>query len=59
VTRTQVALAFVLRHPSNVIPIVGTQKPERIKEAAGAASIQLTRRAWYDIVEAYRGAPMP
>ncbi|MEM0929522.1 MAG: aldo/keto reductase [Pseudomonadota bacterium] len=59
VTRTQVALAFVLGQPSNVIPIVGTQKPERIKEAAAAAAIQLTRREWYDIVEAYRGAPMP
>jgi len=58
-TRTQIALAFVLRHPGSPIAIIGTQKVERIKEAAGALSVTLSARDWYDIIEAYRGKPMP
>lgn len=58
-TRTQIALAFALKHQANIIPIVGTQKPERIQEAAGAVAIELSARDFYDLVEAYRGEPMP
>ena len=57
--RACIALAFVLRHPSNTIPIIGTQKPERIASLAKAADITLEARDWYDIGEAYRGEPMP
>lgn len=59
VTRTQIALAFVLRHPAGPIAIIGTQKVERIGEAAGALNVTLSARDWYDIIEAYRGKPMP
>ncbi len=58
-SRSSVALAFVLQHPANVIPIIGTQSLGRIAEAASAASVQLSRRDWYDLVEARRGCPMP
>ena len=58
-TRTQVALAFTLSHQANVVPIIGTQTPDRIREAAGASHVELTAREFYDLVEAYRGEPMP
>ncbi len=58
-TRLAVALAFLLVHPSAVIPIVGTQRLERIREAATALQVELTRSEWYDIVEAARGEPLP
>ena len=58
-TRTQIALAFCLRHPANVIPIIGTQTEDRIAEAAKANAVELSRRDWYDLVEARRGVPMP
>lgn len=58
-TRTQIALAFTMAHGAHVIPIIGTQKPKRIIEAAGAAEIILTARDFYDIIEAYRGKVMP
>ena len=58
-TRTQIALAFCRSHGASVIPIIGTQRDARIKEAAGAAHISLSRRDWYDIIEARRGAAMP
>ncbi|MEL7480862.1 MAG: aldo/keto reductase [Pseudomonadota bacterium] len=59
VDRTTIALAFTLRHPAGIIPIIGTQRTDRIIEAATAATVQLSRRDWYDLVEARRGAPMP
>lgn len=57
--RSCVALAFLMGHPAGVVPIVGTQTPARIRNAASAVEIPLTRRDWYDILEARRGTPMP
>jgi predicted oxidoreductase len=39
--------------------LIGTQREARIKDAAGATAINLTARQIYDLVEAYRGVPMP
>jgi predicted oxidoreductase len=51
-TRTAVALAFVLAHPSRPIPIIGTQRPERIRQAAAALEVNLSRSDWYRLVAA-------
>lgn len=58
-SRGQIALAFTLRSQANVIPIIGTQKVERIIESAAAADLELSAREFYDLVEAYRGVGMP
>ncbi len=58
-TRSNIALAFTMSHGADVIPIIGTQKTERIIDSAKAAHVLLTAREFYDIVEAYRGTPMP
>lgn len=58
-TRSNVALAFTMGHGADVIPIIGTQKTERIIESAKAAKVPLTARDFYDIIEAYRGQKMP
>jgi len=59
VSRTVVALAWLLKHPSRILPIVGTTKPERIREATTAAELDLTREEWYRLLVAARGEPMP
>ena len=58
-TRSAVALAFVMRHPSRPIPILGTQNPSRIAAATDALKINLSRAEWYSLVVAARGVPMP
>jgi aryl-alcohol dehydrogenase-like predicted oxidoreductase len=58
-TRSAVALAFVMRHPSRPMPILGTQNPARIAAATDALKINLTRAEWYSLVVAARGVPMP
>jgi predicted oxidoreductase len=59
VSRTVLALAWLLKHPSNIIPIVGSTNPERIREAVQATELELTREEWYRLLTAARGEPLP
>jgi aryl-alcohol dehydrogenase-like predicted oxidoreductase len=42
VTRAQVALAWLLRHPTVVAPIVGATKPEHLDDAVASLALELT-----------------
>lgn len=57
--RAGIALAFVLAHPARPIALVGSQSPDRLKEAALAADITLTRADVYALIEAAEGVPLP
>jgi len=59
VTRSAVALAWLLRHPSRIVPIVGSRDPQRIREAAAAVQVKLTRDEWYRLLLAARGKALP
>ena len=59
VSRTAVAYAWILAHPSRPIPIVGSQQPARIREAAEALKVSFTRAEWYAVLTAARGEPLP
>jgi predicted oxidoreductase len=58
-TPTQLALAWILNHPAGIIPLVGSNNPEHIREAAGATEIELSRTDWYKLWVASRGANVP
>jgi predicted oxidoreductase len=53
--RTAVTLAWLLRHPSGIVPIVGSADPKHIRQAAKADQVDLSREQWYRIMEAARG----
>jgi len=59
VSRTVVALAFVLAHPSAPVAIIGTQQVDRVAEAMQAVQVRLSRAEVYEIVQASEGAPLP
>jgi len=59
VPRTAVAYAWVMAHPARPIPIIGSQQPGRIREAAQAFDVKLTRDDWYAILTASRQEPLP
>ena len=44
---TAVALAWILRHPAKMQPVVGTMNTERLASCAKAAEIHLSREDWY------------
>ncbi|MFM9840276.1 MAG: aldo/keto reductase family oxidoreductase [Cyclobacteriaceae bacterium] len=50
-TYSQLALAWLLKHPSNIFPILGTTKPERIIEAAKSIGINLDKQDWFDMLK--------
>jgi predicted oxidoreductase len=59
VSRTVAALAWLLKPPSRIVPIVGSTNPERIREAARTTELELTREEWYRLLEAARGQRLP
>jgi len=58
-SRAAVALAWILAHPAGVIPILGTQRIERIKDSMGALSVEMDRTTWNRILVAAQGEPLP
>ncbi len=50
-----VLVAWLLRHPARIQPILGTTKPERIKAACRADGVQMSREEWYRLFAAGRG----
>jgi len=47
---SQLALAWLMQHPSGIFPIIGTTQPDRIVESAKALSIQLDRQDWFEML---------
>jgi predicted oxidoreductase len=56
---TAIALAWLLKHPAGIQPVVGSANPDRIRQAAKADEIDLTREEWYRLLLAARGEPLP
>lgn len=56
---TVIALAWLLKHPSGIIPIVGSNNPQHLRDATAADDIELSREQWYTILLAARGKALP
>lgn len=54
-----VGLAWLLKHPARIIPVVGSTQSQNIKDATRADSLDLTRDEWYRLLEAARGERLP
>ena len=52
-----IALAWILKLPADVLPIVGTTTPERIRESLRALEVPYSREDWYRLLEARAGKP--
>ncbi|MEM8984027.1 MAG: aldo/keto reductase [Pseudomonadota bacterium] len=59
VSSPDLALAWVLRHPARIAPVIGTLTPTRIETAVAATHLTLERADWYRLLEARRGRPVP
>lgn len=55
----QILLAWLMKHPAGIIPVLGTTKAERIKTAILARSIDLSREEWYMLLRAATGHEVP
>ena len=52
VSNTTIAVAWLLRHPAHMQPVIGTMNVERLKDCIKAADVTLTREEWYAIYRA-------
>jgi predicted oxidoreductase len=55
VSRQVIAIAWLLKHPARIQPIIGTTQPDRIRDAVQATTFELTRDEWYRLYEAALG----
>ena len=58
-TPEAVAIAWLLRHPAGIQPIIGTRNAERIRQTVPGDAVELTRIEWYRLLAAARGAGVP
>jgi predicted oxidoreductase len=59
VSRSALSLAWLLRHPAGIVPIVGSISPEHIADATRADAVELSREDWYRILIAARMQGLP
>ncbi len=55
----QILLAFLFRHPSGIIPVIGSTKIDRLKSALGASAILLGQEEWFLLWRASTGHEVP
>jgi predicted oxidoreductase len=59
VDRAAVAVAFLLRHPAHILPVLGTNNLDRIKTISDATKVELDRETWFKLYEAALGKEVP
>jgi predicted oxidoreductase len=55
VDETAVAIAWLLAHPSRILPVLGTNSLDRIKGMSAALDVKMDRQTWYEIYTAVLG----
>ena len=54
-----VAVAFLLRHPARIVPVMGTNDPVRIAAFADALRVEIDRETWFELYAAALGHDVP
>jgi predicted oxidoreductase len=52
VPNTAIVIAWILRHPARIQPVVGTTNPKRLRDICRASGVELSRPEWYRIYRA-------
>ena len=58
-TEDQLLLAWVLKHPSRIHPVIGTTSHQRIKDAAKSIKIEMELEDWFLLLVASQGHKVP
>jgi predicted oxidoreductase len=59
VDRAAVAVAWLLRHPARICPVMGTNSIERIRGFSDAFRVEMDRQTWFEIYAAALGHEVP
>ena len=58
-TEDQLLLAWIKKHPSGIIPVVGTTNKERLSNAQQSVNITLEKEDWFALLVASQGHKVP
>lgn len=58
-THNQLLLAWIHKHPSGIIPVVGTTNKERLSNALKSDKIKLEKEDWFALLVASQGHKVP
>ncbi len=58
-TEDQLLYAWLLQHPANIHPVLGTTKIERLKAASAAEAIKFSTEDWFLLLETQWGHEIP
>lgn len=58
-TPAQILIAWLLKHPAGILPVMGTTQHQRIEDALQAQQIKLSRQEWFALWEAAEGKEVP
>jgi predicted oxidoreductase len=59
VSREAIVIAWILRHPGAIMPVVGTTNPDRLRACCQGTEVELSRIEWYQIYSAAMGHGVP
>jgi predicted oxidoreductase len=59
VSAEAIVLAWLMRHPAHIQPVLGTSDPARIRACAQAEGLVMNREDWYALYVAARGRELP
>ena len=51
----QILLAFLMLHPAKILPVIGTSKPQTIKDLKKSMDMKLEREDWFRLLETAEG----
>ncbi len=54
-----IAIAWLLRHPAQILPIMGSNNIHRIKQFSEALRVELNRETWFELLQAATGHEAP
>ncbi|QSO51660.1 aldo/keto reductase [Alicyclobacillus curvatus] len=58
-TAEAIVLAWLMKHPTHIQPVIGTTNTQRIHACRDAEQVSLSREEWYQLYVAARGTPLP
>ncbi len=54
-----VAVQWLMRHPANIVPVVGTVNPKRLRLMAQSPDLDMTGDQWWQLLKSALGRPLP
>lgn len=54
-----IVIAWLLRHPAGIQPVIGTRDPGRLRACHQALKVELSRKEWYSLYNATRETDLP